>query len=345
MARTRAGGDRADTVGGASSDHPADHPPGHLLSTPVSHATSKPDACSVLSQAADASAYGTAAPATFWLALEQNGPWGRQAATQSHLDAVLGGALERACADRGGRLTVIRRPVEHPDTHTPTTHRCYAAWAGPEPFLLSGELASPEQLRALDLGALSRGDRDGVLASLPLLTPADPVLLVCTNGRRDVCCAVRGRPVAAAEHTAYPGRVWECSHTGGHRYAPTGVLLPWGRTLARLDDPAARGLLAAADEGHLPHGLLGPRHDRGSSALPPAAQAAESAVRAEIGETRLTALAATVADRSETVAVHHVDGWRWLVELERQVGSPRPDSCGKAAVPSWTWTASVRPGG
>lgn len=311
----------------------------------TSHATSKPDACSVLSQLADASAYGTASRATFWLALEQEGPWGRQAATGSHLDAALGGALDRACAERGGRLILIRRPGQHPDTHGPTRHRCYVASAGSDPFLLTAEVASPAELLALDLEALGRGHRGGVTASLPLLQPANPVLLVCTNGRRDVCCAVRGRPVATGDNTAYPGRVWECSHTGGHRYAPTGVLLPWGRTLARLDDPAARTLLDAADHGRLPPALLGPRHDRGSSALAPGEQAAESAVRAEITETHLAALSAVSTSEANNVVVQHVDGRQWLVEVERREGSARPESCGKPPDSSWTWSTAISESG
>lgn len=314
----------------------------HPTKPAAGHATSRSDACSVLSQLAHASAYGTAAAARFWVALEQNGPWGRQAATQSHLDGELGGTLDRSCAERGGRLILIRRPDGHPDTNGATGHRCYVAWAGGDPFLLVAEIASPHELVSLDLDAVARGDQAGVVASLPRLQPTDPVLLVCTNGRRDVCCAVRGRPIAAADNTAYPGRVWECSHTGGHRYAPTGVLLPWGRTLARLDDPAARALLAGADEGRLPRELLGERHDRGSSALAPGAQAAESAVRAAIVETRLAALAVVGGPDASTVMVRHLDGRHWLVDVERQEGSARPESCGKAPVASWTWSATIR---
>jgi len=51
-----------------------------------SHARSQGDACSVVWDNAEASALGTAAVAMFWIALEQTGPWGREAATQSHLD-------------------------------------------------------------------------------------------------------------------------------------------------------------------------------------------------------------------------------------------------------------------
>ncbi len=306
----------------------------------------------MLADRARASTYGTASRAVFWVALEQNGPWGRQAASQSHLEPRLGVALEQACGGVGGRLILIRRPINHPDSGRPSPRRCYVAWSGPGAWLLTSEVDSPQDLLGMDFAALARGDEVTVAASVPGLIRAEPVLLVCTNGRRDVCCAVRGRPVAAAGHTAYPGRVWECSHTGGHRYAPTGVLLPWGRMLAGLDHPAARDLLEAADDGRLPHELLGPRHDRGSSALAPVAQAAESAVRAAIGETDLGVLTALTTGAAadapshsadhETVAVQHADGRSWLVDLDRDEGAARPDSCGKAWSPSWTWLTTIR---
>jgi len=177
------------------------------------HGHSAPDACSVGFDHADVSAYGTAAQARFFVALEQPGPWGRDAATQSHLSAQLGGRLAQACSTRGGRLTLIRRPGPHADDHHGPGHTAYLAWAGPQPWLLELTLEGPADLLATDLDALARGDRDAVLRSAPRARQADPVLLVCTNGRRDVCCAVRGRPVALDAAEARPGRVWEASHT------------------------------------------------------------------------------------------------------------------------------------
>ena len=58
--------------------------------------------------------------------------------------------------------------------------------------------------------------------SLPTLEPTHQAhLLVCTNGTRDVCCATKGRPVAQGACKALPDRVWEVTHTSGHRFAPT----------------------------------------------------------------------------------------------------------------------------
>jgi hypothetical protein len=70
-----------------------------------------------------------------------------------------------------------------------------------------GELPTDEHL----LEVLSGSD--------PGEVSEEPIYLVCTHGRHDACCAVRGRPVAAALAAAYPERTWECSHIGGDRFA------------------------------------------------------------------------------------------------------------------------------
>jgi hypothetical protein len=209
----------------------------------------------------------------------------------------------------------------------------YLAWSGPDPWLLGGTVDDPAAVLDVDLDALARGDREAVLASFPGAQPSAPLVLVCTNGRRDVCCAVRGRPVAVEAAAARPGRVWEASHTGGHRFAPTGVLLPHGQTLARLDTALAVAAVDAADADRLPTGLLGPAHDRGRSALDPDAQAAEAHVRAVTGETGLSALSTTPdASGPGRYAVRHRDGRWWRLRVERTEVGVLPESCGKSAV-------------
>lgn len=305
------------------------------------HGRSAPDACSVQwDAAADAeSVYGTSAPARFWVAVEQNGPWGRTAATDSYFPSELGAELVRWLAQAGGRLSLIRRPGTHADPRT-GPRRCYVAWSGPGAFLLVGRLDDPADLARLDLEALSHGDEQGTIAALPWLAPSRPVLLVCTNGRHDVCCAVRGRPVALAGQAGHPGRVWECSHTGGHRFSPTGVLLPWGRALGRMTEATVHDVVDASDRGHLPPGMLGPRHDRGLSAVPPHVQVGESHVRELIGETDLEALSARPGAKG-AVQVSHRDGRRWNVALLVVTGGVRRNSCGEPEELSRTWSAQV----
>lgn len=308
--------------------------------------------CSVLSAAAEESAYGTAAQAVAWVAVEQPGPWGRDAVRDSHLDAELGLGLARAVSGIGGRLVLIRRPGNHADDHRLRPRQVLVAYGEPgQEWLLSGVVVDPASLRDLDLNALARGDQRTVQESLPALVaePA-PRLLICTNGRRDVCCAVRGRPVTEGVAATHPEQVWETSHTGGHRFAPTGVLLPSGVTLGRLSVDSARSALEAVAAGRFPDGLAGARHDRGRAALSPHAQVAESAVRHQLGEPGLLALHVLTgetmpAEGVERWTVRHSDGRRWEVSVRRRAtGTERPVSCGRTPEPMQRYDVEIAAG-
>ncbi|MGN6636003.1 MAG: sucrase ferredoxin, partial [Oryzihumus sp.] len=220
-----------------------------MTQAPGGHGHSASGACSVLWDQAHAPAPGTAAQARFWVALEQPGPWGREAATQSHLDPDVGAGLARLCAEHGGRLLLIRRPGAHADRRGSQGQRVYVAGGLTDrPWLLEADLDLPSQLGRLPWPALAAGDIDIVLDAVPELDEArNPVLLVCTNSRRDVCCAVRGRPVALAAAQAHPGRGWELSHTRGPPVAPTRGELPWGPTLARREGDLPIYVFDAAD--------------------------------------------------------------------------------------------------
>ena len=312
---------------------------------------SRAQACSVLWDDAQASASGTAPSALFWVALEQNGPWGARAAEQSHLDPHLGQALDQTCRDASGRFILIRRPGRHPDvpggrSERAPTARVYVAGAlAGTPWLLQADIADRARLALLDMAALSGGGPEAVRQRLPELDHSPgPVLLICTNSRRDVCCSVRGRPVALEAGSHRPGQVWECSHTGGHRFAPTGVLLPHGQTYARLSASSAVAALDAAAHGEASPALLGGAYDRGRSHLSAPGQAAESVVRHQIQERSLLALSTTSTscpdrDNAWQCRVSHVDGRRWDVLAVRSPrGDALPESCGKEPVPAWQWS-------
>jgi hypothetical protein len=307
-----------------------------------------PQACSVLGDGLGESAYGTASMAVGWVALEQPGPWGRDAATQSHLDPGLGGALSGRLKQGGGRLVLVRRTGQHADDHHDRPRTVFvASVAAGRTWLLSGALDDPATLDKLDVDAVARGDQDAVLASLPGLSRTErPIFLLCTNGRRDVCCAVRGRPVAYAADAARPGQVWETSHTGGHRFAPTGVLLPTGGTFARLRADDVVDALDAAARQQVPAGLLGPRHDRGRSALTAVQQAAESAVRDATRQTNLDAIR-VIRERSVGEAVTEVrldtPSGPWLAEVRMVRRDPdRRVSCGKPPEAQLGYDVAVR---
>ena len=290
------------------------------------------------------SAFGTATQASSWVALEQPGPWGREALTESHLDPALGARLASAASEAGGRVLLIRAPGQHADRAASGPRRVFVAGGlASTPWLLSGEVADPCELEQLPWAALAASDPAPALESCGWLRRHDvPVLLVCANSRRDVCCALRGRPVALDVGAARPGQVWECSHTGGHRFAPTGLVLPLGQMLARLTPGLASEVLDAAAPGRLAPGALGERHDRGRSHLPAELAAAESWVRVRAGVCDPGAL--TAEARAEGVRVRHADGRTWDVGVTETTGPALPESCGKAPKPSRTWVVRAAPG-
>ncbi|TLS47514.1 sucrase ferredoxin [Streptomyces montanus] len=272
---------------------------------------------------------GTAATARTWLLLEQPGPWGASALTSSHLDPALGRALEKAVENTGVRIALIRRPGRHADCRTIAERQVYAAHTAPgNTWLRSATTSAPEQLLELDLAALGAGmpqTFDEVLDGRP--HTGDPLALVCTNGKRDRCCALLGRPLAAELASSGVDGTWEVTHLGGHRFSPTLLVLPFGYAYGRAEAHAVKEVLQGVREGRVvTEGC------RGSSAWERPGQAAELAVRRATGEGAADALTVVrtdgVAPRWE-VSVAHADGRVWQVTVAQGAAlPPRPESCG-----------------
>ncbi|MEU4655472.1 sucrase ferredoxin [Streptomyces sp. NPDC023723] len=291
--------------------------------------------CSTVSQDLDEPVSGTAATTRTWLLLEQPGPWGAKALTASHLDPALGRALEKATRGTGVRIALIRRPGRHADPGTSAERRVYAAHSAPgSTWLRAATVADPARLLDLDFAALGRGDRRGfdtVLRGGP--HTGDPLVLVCTNGKRDRCCALLGRPLAADLAAAGTEGVWEVTHLGGHRFSPTVLVLPYGYAYGRVDAHVVGEILRGVRERRIV--LTG---CRGSSAWERPGQAAELAVRAAVGEYAAETLGVVRTDGAAPhweVTVAHVDGRHWRVTVAQGASQPpRPESCGASVLGS-----------
>ena len=285
--------------------------------------------CTIASRHLDEPLAGTAATARTWLLLEQPGPWGAKALTSSHLDPVLGRALEAAAKDTGVRIALIRRPGRHADCGTPAERHVYAAHTSPgNVWLHSATTSDPGQLLDLDFTALGMGDHHTFDAALQGRSHTDgPLALVCTNGKRDRCCALLGRPLAAELAASGVEGTWEVTHLGGHRFSPTVLVLPYGYAYGRAEAHAVKEILQGVREGRVvTEGC------RGSSAWEHPGQAAELAVRTAAGEQAADALSVVRTDGAAPrweVTVAHTDGRLWRVIVAQ--GSslpPRPESCG-----------------
>jgi hypothetical protein len=171
--------------------------------------------CSISSRDDAEPLAGTAPADTGFLFVEQAGAWGRQAVAQSRLPQTVKDHLDQL---PGVRVQLIRR---HGGETGPGV-RIFHATAAENGFVVTtAVLDAAEDLVTLDL------ERD--------LAPYDTGLwFVCTNGRRDRCCAEIGRPIAAALAARWPEETWETTHLGGHRFSGTLLALPSGHTLGRL---------------------------------------------------------------------------------------------------------------
>ncbi len=229
---------------------------------------------------------GTAAPATGMLLVEQPGPWGRLALTQSRLDPAVGLAIGARAAQHGLRTLVIRRPGRAAE-RTPARRRWALVDCTPgQEEIRWGWFGGDDELLALPLDG-SSGELSG-----------EDCFLVCTHGRHDACCAIRGRPVALALSLLRPEAVWECSHVGGDRFAANVVVLPHGLYYGRITDISAVDLVDA----HRRHEVL-PSLLRGRTTFTAPVQAAQDHARVMTGDLRIDSFAPVSAERLD-------GGWR-----------------------------------
>jgi hypothetical protein len=228
---------------------------------------------------------GTASTVRSWLLLEDPGPWGRDALLHARLPERVGLELQQRCAAAGVRPLLIRRTSSNASTTEGLT--CFAVRSGPEPpWIERTRLPNVAEALDLDLPALGRGERPG-------FEPVEgPLFLVCTHGRRDVCCAERGRPLAQSLAAAFPEPTWESSHVGGDRFAGNVVAFPHGLYLGRVRPDEAAGVARAYADGR-----VSLEHLRGRSCYPMPVQAAELALRTEEG---LDGLNDVALERTET---------------------------------------------
>jgi hypothetical protein len=230
--------------------------------------------CSAWAREQQVEPIGTAGWYAGFLLVEWPLPWPKDIADVPELAPVVA-----ACAEHGYRLQGLvplfadeaaRRAVlyRRPD------ERWFAGYERVERIVRATRLVEA----ATTLATTGKGDPEWARAAI-----TDDVL-VCGHGRRDVCCGSRGAALItelSGDPARFGGtvRLWRTSHTGGHRFAPTAIVLPQGTMWAFLDADALRRVTFR-------HGELDdllPRY-RGCAGIGPAAvQALEREAFADVG--------------------------------------------------------------
>ena len=245
--------------------------------------------------------WGTATSVAGYLLVEEPGPWGTGGVPESRLGPELTEGLRAVARRRGVKLLLVRRPG--PERR--------ARDEGRRVFLVDARRTRPAVLSrtCAQQDLVSAADADTGWERGP-----DLLHLVCTHGRKDWCCAVRGRPVAAALAALRPDAVWECSHLGGDRFAASVLTLPTGVLHGRVAPQDAAEVVEAAEAGRLVPRLL-----RGRTADAVVVQAADARARTAQGLDALDALVPVQVRREGPDASG--PGTTWRVRFD-QGGEP-----------------------
>lgn len=277
--------------------------------------------CSALARCAGEPLAGSAGQSTGWLLIEHPGPWRHPALSSPGLEEAATRISERLSA-HDVRCQLIKRPGSRSPRaggRAPGARSAYFVHSGRgRPWARRVEFGALEELLEADLAAPGRPDPPdwGIRVERP-------VYLVCTHAKKDPCCAVSGRPVAAALG-ASGADVWETTHVGGDRFAANLVALPHGVYFGRLTPESAHRTVAAFERGD-----IDPRNFRGRCTDPPAAQAAEAALRSRLGVLGVDAVAHL--DQAPTERGHrvvlHAQGRVHTVDVSAAEGPARPATC------------------
>ncbi len=281
---------------------------------------------------------GTASQVGQWLLIEYSKQWGRDIASTPLFHDSRTWIEKIELQFPLLRIQLVRNPSN-------TRKKNDRIWVGG-----SRGVDSWMQVYECDVSMLSQFDVAAALSRGPVGNNRDmgigiPQYLVCVHGKRDQCCAKYGLPIFDAAHKVAPGRVWQTSHLGGHRFAPTMLVLPEGILYGRLDGETVLSTIRSHDNGS-----LGPLDCmRGNVQWSSEAQAADIALRKKYGidaKDRLTFVKEVSGqDTSHKRFVFSIPGigCRNVAVSAKMCDKMRAASCGAQPKPLQKWVVEEIP--
>lgn len=249
--------------------------------------------CSIDSKKSGAPLLGTAVQSDVWLLLEYAGPWRAKAIEDNALPPSVQAWFAEQTASCGGRPQFIKRLQPYRDGV-----RFYVAITTPgEDRLYRFSAETYDDLLNISVLDILDGYAEGQLTQ-------EKLMLVCTNGKRDRCCAKFGLPIFQ-EFLQHPFiSTWQTTHIGGHRYAPTAVTFPTGIVYGYLDKTVVGRTALFIDDDRIRLS-----HYRGRTGMPGPLSAADHLLRTELG----------LDGVNDVLPIeHHIDGdvWTGIFEAE-----------------------------
>lgn len=265
--------------------------------------------------------YGTASFVKRWLLIEQPGAWGSNALLESRLPAGVAKEIRTRTRRLGIRVILIRRGARL----STGRRQCYFLRTEDcDTYAAHISLDSPSDLLDIDLQPL----RDGgdVQGAGPM---RHPLFLVCTHGRHDACCSIKGNQVSRIACSLEGSEAWECSHIGGDRFAANLVCFPHGIYYGRVDPGDVADLMSSYSDGR-----ISLEHYRGRCCFSFPVQAAEYFLRRESRVTDVEAVTLLGSETTEAgLSARFAVGDR-TARVEVRVSSVGPErlTCGASSV-------------
>jgi len=260
-------------------------------------AQTAPFYCSQLSIATDEQIFGTAvASTTVWFLLEYPAAWGAQALEESDLAPAVKEQLFAWQKNiSGARLQLIKKGSRLAGDQI----NFYVGLSGdPQPRLYRFPLDRYEDLLDLAMPAIIAQSND-----YAQFIDNSQLYLVCTNGKRDQCCAKWGLPLYQALQKQAGDNVWQTTHTGGHRFAPTLLCMPHGLSFGRVDVAEASALVAAYQQ----NAIYQVDRYRGRTCYNTVTQVADAFLREQTGQQAI--------DAFQHLATNQVATDQWEVQF------------------------------
>lgn len=283
--------------------------------------------CSALSRELGEPMFGTAVHNDVWFLLEYDAAWGEKATSNNDLPSVVQVWLDEQVEARmgQGRVQFIKQdPRRAKDTLT--FYIAHAREMGPKMWRFT--LQDYSDLLAIDVPRVLADD-----GAYEEQRHMEPLYLVCTNGRRDRCCALYGLELYYSLQAVAGERVWRTTHVGGHRFAANVLTFPDGTYYGRVQTTDVSQFYEARERNEVTVEFL-----RGRSCYEKVVQAAEYHLRQETGERRLHAFYFDGIWSPETDEFHVTfkdadAGIAYVVHVRREaVNLPCYASCGTPRV-------------
>ena len=273
--------------------------------------------CRDVSIAHEEGLIGTAGPKPVRILIQDHSPWTRQGfencalpeATKTYVKGLFGDEKKPAIMlVRNNNQRQLRKKsifVVHSSASAPSVYHYY--WESPA-----------------DLHKLPLAD------ALAQRVPANfhqPLYLVCTNGKRDKCCAKYGMPLYKQLKLSLGDKVWRSTHLGGDRFAANMLCLPHGVLYGRMNEHDANKAVHYYEQGKISMQGL-----RGRTCYPKPVQVAEAYVREQTQNVSLGGLQLQqVEPRADTYHIRFSDkqsGTNYdLIVQAASPSKPRKLSC------------------